>query len=202
MKYFLLVLLTLTMIGCGQSTTKLSTDELVKAEGFVAISVALYKKNEPEPIKAEDVQAVKQVLNDVAEVIPTLIKPEPVKVQPKVIIPKPQVQPAKTEIKTPKKYLRLLSAEAGCGPCIHQDQILTGSDWIILDGDEKVNESKIPYHGIHERVKSPDDENNPLWAKYKAESIPHWDLIIDGKVVNTIEEVLDKDALRKFYLSK
>jgi len=201
MKFILLILFTLSIIGCSKPYTKLSTEDLVTAEGFTAISVALYQKNEPVAVKEEDIKAVQQVVNDVVKVLPTLIKPEPVKVQPKIIVPEKSNQKT-SEVITPKKYLRLLSAEAGCGSCIHQDMILIGSDWIILNGDEKANENKIPYHGIHERVKSLNDETNPLWVKYNASSVPHWDLIVDGKVVNTVEGVLDRSELRRFYLSK
>lgn len=99
----------------------------------------------------------------------------------------------------PKKYLRLLSARTGCGPCIHQDQILLGSDWIMRDGTEEDNKDKRPYHGLRERVESLKDRDNPLWAKYKPTGVPFWQLIVDGKVVKTNAGVLSLNELNKFY---
>lgn len=172
-----LSVIVVMLAGCGQmSSSKLSTSDLIKAEGFTAYSVAVYKRDTPTPTPVKEVEQPVAVVTEVAK-------------DPKVI-------------KTPKKYLRLLSAEKGCGPCIHQDQIITGSDWQIHSGPESKNEDKIPYHGIHERVESLNDVNNPLWSKYNAKSVPHWDLIVDGKIVKTFEGVMNLNQLREFYGDK
>jgi hypothetical protein len=103
-------------------------------------------------------------------------------------------------VKTPKKYLRLFSVDEGCGHCIRQDQILLGSDWKIYNGTEKDNQDKIPYHGIKESAKDLVVKSD-LWEKYKAKSVPFWQLIEDGKVVKTYSGVLTLPELREFYLN-
>lgn len=186
MKYVLCILL-ITLVGCNTQTTKLSTKDLVKTEGFIAYSVAVYNKTDP--AKAAENQWVESILTGTETSLPDVLPNQ-----------KPEEQKEKTAPTTPKKYLRLLSAEKGCGHCIHQEQILTGSDWIIRKGTEEENEKKLPYHGLKEQVKSMRDTDNPLWDKYKAKALPHWQLVKDGKVVKTHEGVMDLEELRTFYV--
>lgn len=165
------------IVGCG--SVVIDKWDVIKTEGFIAYSSANYLKT----LKKEDNVVTQPVVTEL-----------PVKEQ--------VAEETKPEVKTPKKYLRLLTAAKGCGPCIRQFEIIIGSDWMIHQGTEKDNESRIPYHGLYEKVESPKDSANPLWEKYEAKSLPHWEVIEDGKKVRTYEGVLNKNNLRKFYLGE
>lgn len=173
MKY--LILLAVLLAGCGKiSAPSYPLKDTIAAEGFVATSVVYHRTFGGKPTP-----------KDMEFGVVTTESPSAPTEKPKSIYP--------------SKYLRLLTAEAGCGPCIHQHQILIGSDWIIHLGTEEQNKDKRPYHGLEERVKSLNDSNNPLWAKYGAPAVPFWQLVVDGKVVETHSGVLSLKELRAFY---
>ena len=175
-----LLILVLCLVGC-QPNAKFPERLLLTTEGFIACVSANQK-----------IQIAKQ----------EEVRIEAIRVEAEVKAKEEAEAAKKAEavVKTPKKYLRLFSAEAGCGPCIHQEQILLGSDWIMVNGTEKDNQEKIPYHGIKETV--PDTKTqSPLWEQYKAKSVPFWQLVEDGKVVKTYHGVLNLNQLRDFYLN-
>lgn len=155
----------------GCNSYKISELDLIKSEGFIGYSLANYNKNQSKKIDSEPIFDVSKI-------------------------------EAKTEeVKIPKKYLRLLTAYSGCPHCIHQNEVLIGSDWIIHSGTERDNEKKMPYHGLKETVESTSDSNNPLWEKYKASALPHWELVVNGKVVKVNEGYMSLNELREFYLN-
>ena len=172
-----LLILCILLTGCGNSID--ITKEVLTTEGFIAVAVAQQTKTE-----AKKVEAVKAVEEEV-----------------KVEVKQENIPEQAIKIKTPSKYLRLFSAEAGCGPCIHQEQILMGSDWIIKNGAEEDNQSDIKYHGLKQTVPNLNSGNDQLWQKYKAKSVPFWQLIENGKVVKTHSGVLTLNELRDFYLN-
>lgn len=196
MKYTIFILLLL-LVGCQQNTAFPDRIKLT-TEGFIACVSANQKiqtVKQEEAIKAAEVEAAIKAESDAkAQEEANLAAKKAEEAAKKLADEQAKI------VKTPKKYLRLFSAEAGCGPCIHQDQILLGSDWIMVNGTEKDNQDKIPYHGIKETIPHLNTPSG-LWTQYKAKSVPFWQLVEDGKVVKTYHGVLNLQQLREFYLN-
>jgi hypothetical protein len=186
------IILAILFAGCNTSEV-LSQKDLLTTEGFIAVSVAVNQKS----MKAEE---EKKLIEIQAKENAAILEKE-IEEQKKIEAELEAKRIAEENIvKTPKKYLRLFSVDEGCGHCIRQDQILLGSDWKIYNGTEKDNQDKIPYHGIKESAKDLVVKSD-LWEKYKAKSVPFWQLIEDGKVVKTYSGVLTLPELREFYLN-
>lgn len=192
--------LLLLIVGCNPTMSYTYPQaDLLMAEGFIACSVANHAsvKKMDEAKAIEEAKAAQEAARAAEEAAKAKAEAET------QASAKAAIEAAEEAAKPiyPSKYLRLLSSKTGCGPCIHQDQILMGSDWIIHDGNEEQNKDKRPYHGLKQEVESLRDANNPLWAKYKAKIVPFWQLVEDGKVVKTHSGVLTLNQLRDFYLT-
>lgn len=189
----LLFCLIFLMIGCNE--TAMSAKDLIISESFIAMSVAANAKNLINDNVVSDCKcngSKKELSGD------SLMR---VQCRCGENCQCSKMMTPKSDSIFPKKYLRLLSAKEGCSPCKQQDNILKGSDWIIREGSEEQNKDKRPYHGIKESVESLNDGNNELWKKYNTNTVPHWQLVIDGKVVKTYSGVMSLSELRAFFLN-
>lgn len=193
----------LLIVGCN-NIVAMSQKELLTTEGFIAVAVAVNQRG----IKIEEEKQaliIKQEAEEKANAEKAKLEEEArIKVEQELELARKAQELKDKESVAPKKYLRLFSSESGCGSCIHQDTILIGAEaskWIFHKGSEEENKDKKPYHGIIETVESLNDVNNPLWKKYKTESVPRWQLIEDGKIIKTYSGVLTLPQLKDFYLN-
>lgn len=175
-KYIALVCLILS--GCGSA---ISVD-LITAEGFVGYSIANNNK------KAE----IKQIEED---------EKKAEEAQKDLIRAKEEAAKAKAQTEAdnrvpPIKYFKLLSAKTGCPVCVSQNALLEKHKWIVKVG--KPGEVERPYHILKEEMKDTSGDD-PLWDKYKADGLPFFQLVVDGKVVSTHEGLMSHEELTKLY---